>query len=195
MEPKQGLNRGQLHPPPSPPTEGFLLFFPFPPFFPSPMCVLGVNVCESVCMCECVCVCECVLVVRWCVWRLGANLHDICSAPRSCPQTFAALTVAQSPGPSAGATECDIEVHTEGGLGGHCGAIEDEVLLEKREAGERSVTGRGPTLFLLCHRKVEKRKEKWVYNLRVPLSLSVAYTVPILRGRLRVLEVSPMVKR
>jgi hypothetical protein len=108
------------------------------------------------------------------------DLHDICSAPRACPQTFAALTVAQSPGPSAGATECDIEVHTEGGLGGHCGAIEDEVLLEKREAGERSVTGRGPTLFLLCHRKVEKRKEKWVYNLRVPLSLSVAYTVPIL---------------
>ncbi len=44
--------------------------------------------------------------------------------------------------------ECDTEVETEDGLGGHCGAIEDEVLLEKRETGERSVTGRGPHIVL-----------------------------------------------
>jgi hypothetical protein len=42
----------------------------------------------------------------------------------------------------SGPTEC-VEAESEGGLGGCCGAIEDGVLLGKREAGERSVTGRG----------------------------------------------------
>ena len=32
---------------------------------------------------------------------------------------------------------------------GHCSAVEDGVLLGKREAGERSVTGRGPRIRLL----------------------------------------------
>ena len=46
------------------------------------------------------------------------------------------------------ATECDTEVDTEGRLGGHCSAVKDGVLLGKREAGERSMTGRGPHIFL-----------------------------------------------
>ncbi len=37
-----------------------------------------------------------------------------------------------------GTTERDTEVDTEGGLGGHCSAVKDGVLLEKRESEERS---------------------------------------------------------
>jgi hypothetical protein len=48
-------------------------------------------------------------------------------------------------------TECVTEAESEGGLGGCCGAIEDEVRLEKRGTGERSVTGRGPHMnFSIC---------------------------------------------
>jgi hypothetical protein len=45
-------------------------------------------------------------------------------------------------------TECDTVAETEGGRGGRCVAIEDEVQLENRESGERSVTGRGPHIDL-----------------------------------------------
>ncbi len=58
----------------------------------------------------------------------------------------------------AGQEDTNFE-NTMGGLGGHCGAIEDEVLLEKREAGERSVTGRGPHISPPLPPKSE-RKEK-----------------------------------
>jgi len=138
-------------------------------------------------MCVCMRVCFSSPLVRL---ETRCDLHDICSAPRACPQTFADLTVAQSPGPSAGATECDIEVHTEGGLGGHCGAIEDEVLLEKRESGERSVTGRGPHIVpsSAIREAKEKRKGKRVitagFSVFEGLYGGLGLTVSILPGRL-----------
>jgi hypothetical protein len=42
---------------------------------------------------------------------------------------------------------------------GHCSAVEDGVLLGKREAGERSVTGRGPRIRLLS---IATTKVRWV---------------------------------
>ena len=50
---------------------------------------------------------------------------------------------------------------------GHCSAVEDGVLLGKREAGERSVTGRGPRMRLLsiATTKSQRGKKKGgVYN-------------------------------
>ena len=50
---------------------------------------------------------------------------------------------------------------------GYCSAVEDGVLLGKREAGERSVTGRGPRIRLLsiATTKSQKReKKRGVYN-------------------------------
>jgi hypothetical protein len=58
-------------------------------------------------------------------------------------------------------TEC-VEAESEGGLGGCCGMIEDEVRVEERGAGKRSVTGRGPRRSLSsCHpRGVSKSGKK-----------------------------------
>ena len=58
-------------------------------------------------------------------------------------------------------TEC-VEAESEGGLGGCCGMIEDEVRVEERGAGKRSVTGRGPRRSLSsCQpREVSKSGEK-----------------------------------
>ncbi len=53
-------------------------------------------------------------------------------------------TLSYSPGPISGSTEYDTEAETEGGLRGHCGVMEDEVLLEKRGTGGRWVIGWGP---------------------------------------------------
>ena len=58
----------------------------------------------------------------------------------------------------AGQEDTNFE-NTMGGLGGHCGAIEDEVLLEKRDRT-------GSTHFPSFATKVgEKRKTKRGYNL------------------------------
>jgi hypothetical protein len=59
-------------------------------------------------------------------------------------------------------TEFVTEAESEGGLGGCCDTIEDEVRLEKRGAGERSVTGRGPHMNLsICQpRGASKSGEK-----------------------------------
>ena len=43
---------------------------------------------------------------------------------------------------------------------GHCSAVEDGVLLGKREAGERSVTGRGPRIRLLSFATTKSQKKK-----------------------------------
>ena len=89
-------------------------------------------------VCVCTCVCACVLVVRLCAWGLVANFAIFV------PHHGLVLR-----------------------LDGHCGAIEDEVLLEKREAGERSVTGRGP-LIVLSFPSTKSRRgiffKKKVYN-------------------------------
>ena len=71
-------------------------------------------------------------------------------------------------------TEC-VEAESEGGLGGCCGMIEDEVRVEERGAGKRSVTGRGPRRSLSsCHpRGVSKsgKKKREFLTARISLFL------------------------
>ena len=63
-------------------------------------------------------------------------------------------------------TEC-VEAQSEGGLVGCCGMIGDEVWVEERGAGKRSVTGA----------KTGEKKRESLY-LPKPLSLSFFFSVP-----------------
>ncbi len=95
-------------------------------------------------MCVCVCVCVCdfvgILETRCELRDVPHHWHVLQHLPHNCGVVTR---------PISWATECDTEIDTEGGwLGGHRSAVKDGVLLGKREAGERSVTGRGPHIFL-----------------------------------------------
>ncbi len=77
-------------------------------------------------------------------------------------------------------TEC-VEAQSEGGLGGCCGMIEDEVWVEERGAGKRSVTGgvRAEVSPVAPTRSLRPEKKKGrVYNCQNPFLSLFFFSVP-----------------
>ena len=97
------------------------------------MCALGVSVLECPCMCECVCVHVCMRVCFSCPFVcLGLAVDFAIFVPHhGLVLKHLMINCNVDTYPSTGVTECDTEIETENGLGGHCGVIEDEVMLEK----------------------------------------------------------------